>query len=129
MSGDNLGKKFKIEGGVFKKWDEKAKKWNNCGLMENDNGTIYYVTHKREVLYLHNSLGVSADILQCLTQMQPQPLIKFQLGKKKPYDVYVIPSKVLLSQGISVLCGNDNTTSLHLPLNRLIHKTIQRSLL
>jgi hypothetical protein len=121
-------KKFKIEGGVLKKWDEKYQKWNNCGTFENEGGTLYYVTRKREVLHMHNSLGVSKDILQYLTTLNEQPVIKFLLGQTKPYDVYVIPLKVLLEQGIPVPCGNDKEITLHLPLNKLICRRRQRML-
>jgi len=120
--------KFKIEGGVFKKLDSRSGEWLRCGLLENDGGHVFYVTHKREVLRLHNSLGVSEDILQRLINMTPQPVIKFLLGERKPYSVYVIPSRVLLEQGVPVICGNEMEITRHLPLERLIPKQIQNSL-
>lgn len=119
---------FKVEGGVLKKFDVKYGKWNRCGVFENVEGTLYYVTRKREILRIHHSLGVSRDILKFLSKQPSQPVVKFLLGYRKPYDVYVIPVSVLLKRGIAVFCSNDNTTSLHLPLDKLICKKRQRKL-
>lgn len=114
---------FKVEGRSLHKYDEKHFKWNVCGtILTEDDGSLIYVTRKREILYKHRSLGVSEDILDFLLSLPQSVLVRFVLGAQQPFQVYSISANTLKREGIAVKTENDGEEqiSYHLPLYRLL---------
>lgn len=113
---------LKVQGKVVLRYDMKHKKWNTCGTLQYVRGQRCYVTRKRDVLRMYGangSLGVSKNILDFLSSIEPVPQIMFKLGRKKPFQIYTTTIDKLLREGAKFVFKNEQDVTYHLMLEEL----------
>jgi len=111
---------FKIvptkKGIAVQKYDTRHDKWNNCGQIITIRGEKGYFSTHRTILYKHNSLGISEDILKFLADEEVIVIIKRVGTKKRGYNYYGSTIKYYTDNGMEVEVGNENQNMIHIPL-------------
>lgn len=97
------------------KRDTKYNRLRKCGRMfPKDGGYGYFSTH-REILYKHNSLGISEDILRFLSAEGVNSVVK-RVGFKDDYAYYESTVREYIEGGIRLEVRNEEEAMIHLPL-------------
>lgn len=99
------------------RYDLKHNKTSRCGRVADK--PLRYMTFKREVLRIYNSLGVSVDILDFLDEDLQIELIEFVLKGVKYYTTI----RKLRQEGKPFNFKNEPCITYHLPLSKLFINT------